>query len=238
MIYKNCGILYKDVSEKQRKEFIMSIYDILLFDLDGTLTDPKIGITKSVQYALSKFNIKEENLDNLEKFIGPPLMESFCDFYSFKEQEAVKAVQYYREYFSIKGIYENVLYPKIPELLIKLKNLNKKKIVATSKPTIFAEKILKHFKIYHHFSSVIGSNLDGTRTSKTEIIKFILSKLPDVKKENIVMIGDRKHDVIGAKNNGIHSIAVSYGYGTIEELINVNPTYIAGSVEELFELLC
>ncbi len=215
----------------------MASYRILLFDLDGTLTDSKEGITKSVQYALSKLGIIEDNLHNLEKFIGPPLDESFSGFYSLGKDEVRDAIKYYREYYSTKGIYENDLYPGIPELLKKLRESDKKMYIATTKPTIFAVEVLKHFNLDDYFSEIVGSFLDGRRTSKDELIKFILSRIPEVSKNKIVMIGDRRHDILGAKQTGIDSIAVSYGYGSLEELVKAEPTYIAGSIEELYQLI-
>jgi len=215
----------------------MATYDVVMFDLDGTLTDPKIGITKSVQYALSKFNIFEDNLDNLEPFIGPLPAESFQKYYSFKESRARQAAMFYREYFSKFGIYENVVYPGIPDLLMQLYRTRKKLIVATLKPTLFAEKILKRLELSDYFTLIVGSNLDGTRSSKAEIIQYVLSELPGILKQNIIMVGDHEQDIIGANNNGIDSIAVAYGYGSIEELQNANPTYFANSVEDLRVLI-
>ena len=211
----------------------MTGYDAVLFDLDGTLTDSKIGITKSVQYALSKFNIREDNLDNLESFIGPPLSESFQKHYGFELTQAQTAVGFYREYFSTTGMYENAVYPGIPDLLADLKNKRKELIVATSKPTVFANQILNTFNLYHYFTAVVGSHLDGTRTSKTEIIAHALSTLGKSKENSTVMVGDREHDVIGAQGNAIDSIAVTYGYGSLSELQRANPTYLADTVEDI-----
>ncbi|MCY6371403.1 HAD family hydrolase [Clostridium ganghwense] len=215
----------------------MSKYDVILFDLDGTVTDSKLGIAKSVQYSLSKYDIMVENLDDLEKFIGPPLLDSFQEFYLFDETKANEAVKHFREYFSKQGIFENAVYPKLPELLEELKKLNKTLIIATSKPTVFAKKILDHFNLSQYFSSIVGSNLDGTRTSKSEVINFVLSTLPNISKKNIVMVGDRKHDILGARQNGLDSIAVTYGYGTTEEFKKAEPTYYAESIDDLLELL-
>ena len=212
-------------------------YDAILFDLDGTLTDPKVGITKGIQYALSKFNIAEANLCKLEKFIGPPLFFALQEFYSFDEVAARQAVEFYREYLWNKGIYENHLYPGISELLVELKGASKNLIVATSKLTSMAEEVLKHFTLYGYFSLIIGCNPDSTRSAKTEIIQYILTELPELKTQKVVMIGDKEHDIIAAKNNGIDSIAVTYGYGSLEELRNAKPTHIANSVDELSELL-
>lgn len=206
-------------------------YSTILFDLDGTLTDPKMGITKSVQYALRKFNIIEEDLDKLEPFIGPPLANSFMELYSFSELESKKAVEFYREYFKDTGLYENELYAGMNKLLEMLINQKRVLMVATSKPTIFAEKILKYFNIDKYFDFICGSNLDGTMSDKTEIIRYIV-KEKNINKQRTVMVGDRKHDIIGAHNNGIDSIGVSYGYGSEEELKNSKPTHIIKSVQD------
>jgi phosphoglycolate phosphatase len=212
-------------------------YRYILFDLDGTLTDPKVGITKSVQYALAKYDIQVESLDDLEKFIGPPLKESFMEFYSFDEKTAIQAIEYYREYFRDKGIFENEVYEGIPDLLKELKNRGFIVAIATSKPTVFAEIIVEHFKLKEHFDIVVGSNLDGTRTSKAEVISHVIDELNIDNLEDVIMIGDRKHDVIGAQKNNIDSIGVLYGYGDIEEFQSVGPTYIVNSVNELYKLL-
>lgn len=212
-------------------------YKIILFDLDGTLSDPKVGITKSVQYALRKMDIAEPDLNKLESFIGPPLQDSFADFYNFNEVNVKTAIDYYRERFIEEGMFENELYLNIPRLLESLKQQQTILVVATSKPTVFAEQILKYFKIDQYFELVVGSNLDGTRTSKTEIIQYILDRYKDYKKEDFIMVGDRKHDLIGANNTGIDSIGVTYGFGSLEELSKENPTHIANGVEELSELL-
>ncbi|AKG37769.1 hypothetical protein VK70_14230 [Paenibacillus durus ATCC 35681] len=206
----------------------------ILFDLDGTLTDPKIGITKSVQYALAKFGIIEDNLDRLEPFIGPPLAYSFQEFYDFSEEDAWHAVQYYREYFADKGIFENELYAGIPELLSMLTQRQAVLIVATSKPLVFAERILKHFKLEHFFHAVVGSNLDGTLSDKSEIIRHIIEK-ENLNTASTVMIGDRKHDIIGAHTNGISSIGILYGYGSEAEMEAIGPTYCIRTVQELYE---
>ncbi len=214
------------------------MYATILFDLDGTLTDPKIGITKSVQYALRKLGIYEENLESLTRFIGPPLRDSFREYYLLDETRVQKAIEYYREYFSPYGIYENELYPEIPMLLDKLKTAGKYLVIATSKPTVFAEQILHHFDIRQYFDNVVGSNLDETRTTKEEVIEYALANIREEDKKKIVMIGDRKHDIIGAKMNHIDSIGVAYGYGSLEELQMEKPTHIVNDVEGLRKLLC
>lgn len=209
-------------------------YSTILFDLDGTLTDPKIGITKSVQYALSKYNIVVNDLDKLEPFIGPPLANSFKELYSFSESEARVAVDYYREYYSEKGIYENEIYEGMIELLEKLVSQDRVLMVATSKPTVFAERVLRYFNMDKYFDFVCGSNLDGSMSEKTEIINYIIGER-NVEKDKVIMIGDRKHDIIGAHNNRIASIGVGYGYGSEEEIVNINPTYYIKTVNGLIK---
>ncbi|WP_026673236.1 HAD family hydrolase [Alkalihalobacterium bogoriense] len=212
------------------------MYKFILFDLDGTLTDPKIGITSSVHYALTKMGIKDIDLSSLTAFIGPPLQESFQLFYSFQREQVQEAIHFYRERFVQKGIYENEMYSGIERLLSHLKTLGYTLIVATSKPTEFAIKIVEYFKIDRYFDMVIGSHLDGRRTSKAEIIQFILDSYDQENKAEFIMVGDRKHDIIGAHQCGIDSLGVLYGYGTEEELRGVEPTYIARNIEEIKRL--
>ncbi len=202
-------------------------YQYLLFDLDGTLTDPGIGITNSVMYALKKYNINVNDRACLYKFIGPPLIDSFMEFNNFSREQAEQAVIYYREYFMDKGLFENQPYEDIEHVLETLKAKQKTLIVATSKPTIMAEKILEHFELRQYFSEVVGSNMDNTRTTKSEVIQYILENRYITDLRQAVMIGDRKHDIIGAKTCGLDSIGVLYGYGDQEEHRKAGATYIA-----------
>lgn len=204
----------------------------MLFDLDGTLTDPKVGIINSILYALEKLNIKEERIDELDAFIGPPLRDSFVSRYNFSDDLAEKAIAFYREYFSTKGLFENEIYQEIPDLLDSLFTAKIQLFVATSKPTHYSDKIMKHFNIDKYFVDVIGSNLDNTRADKTEIISHIVS-VHRLKTENSLMIGDRKYDLIGAKNNSMKAIGVTYGYGSVEELSMYDSALIVNSVSEL-----
>lgn len=215
----------------------MGKYKVILFDLDGTLSDPKVGITKSVQYALQEMGIIEPDIDKLDCFIGPPIQVSFPEYYNFDEMQTLKAIDLYRERYKRKGMFENELYSDIPLLLKSLKEQGLTLVVATSKLTIFAEQILKYFNIDHYFQLIVGSNLDGTRTSKTEIIQYILKKYKEDNHSNFIMIGDRKYDIIGANNTEIDSIGVTYGYGSYEELSQYNPTYIAQNVNQLKDIL-
>ena len=215
----------------------MRSYKIILFDLDGTLTDPKVGITKSVQYALHKMGIHEKKLESLTCFIGPPIQDSFTDYYGFDEVQTQAAIDYYRARYKEKGMFENKLYEGIPPLLQALKDNQCTLVVATSKLTVFAEEILKYFQLDEYFDLVVGSNLNGTRSSKAEIIQFILDYYADYTREEFVMIGDRKHDINGANKTNIDSIAVCYGYGSIAELNDSKPTKIVETVEELHGFL-
>lgn len=211
-------------------------YDYILFDLDGTLTNPKVGITKSVAYALNHFGIIVSNLDELEVFIGPPLRESFLTIYHFDETTAEEAVSKYREYFSVTGKFENEVYPGIPELLNELKKQGKRLIVATSKPTEFSVQILEHFNLLSYFDFVAGSEMDGKRSHKDEVIRYALeeNKITDLSK--VVMIGDRNFDIIGASKVGIDAVGVLYGFGDRIEHEEAKATYIVETVEELSKL--
>lgn len=209
----------------------------ILLDLDGTITNPKEGITKSIQYALKKVGVEVENLDTLTKHIGPPLKEGFMEFWGFDEETANRLVHYYREYFAVTGIYENVVYDGMEELLKKLKVAGKTLIVATSKPEFFARQIMEYFHLDSYFTDICGSNLDGTRTKKGDVIAYAMEKNQITCKEDTIMIGDRSHDIIGAKENGIFSVGVLYGFGSEEEFKNNNANYIVKNIEELEKLL-
>ena len=208
----------------------------LLFDLDGTLTDPMVGITSSVQYALEKFGIHVRYLKELIPFIGPPLAESFQKFYGFSKEDAEKAIQYYREYYAPKGIFENEVYEGIPEMLAHLTEAGFTLLVATSKPTVFARKVLKHFGMEDYFSFVGGSELDGSRTKKAEVISYIL-KTCGIEAKEAIMIGDRRHDIEGGKACGLESVGVLYGYGTEQELTEAGADHIIRTGAELEDYL-
>jgi len=212
-------------------------YEICLFDLDGTLTDPKEGITKSVKHALAHFKIPVGNLDELVKFIGPPLRVSFPKFYGLSPKDTEIAVAKYRERFSIKGLFENEIYDGIKHMLETLKQSGKIIVLATSKPTIYANKILEHFGIAKYFTLVVGSELDGTRDHKCDVISYALDNLDPKRTKPAIMIGDREHDVIGAKKTNIPSIGVTYGYGDRPELENAGADIIVDSVVELQKIL-
>jgi len=215
----------------------MKNYKVVLFDLDGTLTDPKIGITKSVQHALQKAGVMVNDLDELEPFIGPPLQVSFQEIYGFNDTQITQAIRDYRERFTERGMFENKLYEDIPALLAHLKQQGYILTIATSKPTVFAEQILKYFQLESYFDLVVGSHLDGSRSAKGEIIAEVLQQLDSYPKEQFIMIGDRKYDLIGARENQIDAIGVTYGFGSLEELKNEEPTYIVDHVNDLLKYL-
>jgi phosphoglycolate phosphatase len=214
---------------------------VILFDLDGTLTDPGVGITNSVMYALERYGIYVNDRSELYKFIGPPLAQSFERFYGFSEAEAVAAVGAYREYFAEKGIFENEVFEGIEDLLKMLKAQGKKIGLATSKPEIYARQILEHFGLYTYMDFVSGSLLNGERTDKGEVIGWALELLKaqqgEVDREDIVMIGDREHDILGAKKNRISSIGVTFGYGSREELTDAGADVVVSDMEALAKLL-
>lgn len=208
----------------------------ILFDLDGTLSDPKEGITRSVQYSLKKLSLPFKTQDELEIFIGPPLIHSYRDIFNLDEERSLLAVKYFREYFNETGKFENTLYTGIPELLAELKKKGYRLAVATSKPTLFAQQIISHFNLNSFFDSVTGSHLDNTRTDKKEIIQAVLTEL-GLSAEEAIMVGDRKYDILGARALGVNSAGVLYGYGSRQEMEEAAPDYTASTVEELSKIL-
>lgn len=212
-------------------------FDTILFDLDGTLTDPAEGITNSVIYALKKMGIAPPERKELLKFIGPPLAQSFEKYFNLSYEQSLKAVDIYREYFAPKGLFENTLFDGVPEMLKSLKKDGKKIVLATSKPTVFANKILKHFNLYNFFDLTVGSNLDGSLTNKAEVITVALERLGNIKKDRAVMVGDRSHDIVGGIKNGLFTVGVTFGYGSEEELKAAGASHIVNSVKELTEFL-
>ena len=210
--------------------------EYILFDLDGTVTNPQEGITNSVKYALEYFGIHIEDNSTLNKYIGPPLRQSFMEYAGLSEEQSHIGMMKYREYFGPKGIYENKVYEGIPELFEKLKSEGKKMILATSKPWIYAEIILEKFDLKKYFDFVAGSEMNGVRTNKADVIKYAIDKY-NIPINNAVMIGDREHDIIGARKNGLMTIGVLYGFGNKGELKSAGADYIAESVENLFDLI-
>lgn len=212
------------------------MYKAILFDLDGTLTESGEGITKCVQYALEKLGKPEADLKKLEVFIGPPLMEQFMKYAGLDEETARRAVEYYRERYSTIGIFENRPYPEVEEMLQELKRKKYLLAVASSKPEYFVKQILDYFHLTEYFDEIVGSELNGSRTNKTEVIEETLRRLGlDKHREQVIMVGDKEHDVLGARAAGLECVAVSYGYGTEEELTAAQPLQTVSSTEEILD---
>ena len=203
-----------------------------LFDLDGTLTDNSVGIMKSARFALEHMGVPNAEESTLRRFIGPPLHLSFMEFYGFSEEKAFEAVEQYRVRYREKGVYENELFPGMDETLRALKSAGAGLCVATSKPTVFTEIILKQHGVYDLFDHVVGSNLDGTLTDKTEVIREVLRRIGENRGE-AYMVGDRSFDIIGAKNCALKSVGVYFGFADPGELEEAGADYIADTVEEL-----
>lgn len=214
----------------------MRRYEVILFDLDGTLTNPFIGISQSVQYALKKMGMDVPHTDELHSFVGPPIQESFVQKCHMTEPEVKMAISYYRERYTDKGIFENEIYPGIEQLLGLLKDEGYHLIIATSKPTVFAERIAAHFGLDQYFDHIIGSFLDGNRSNKEAIINHIIALYPENRPADFLMVGDRMHDIIGAHKAGIDSIGVLYGYGSESELRQSKPLFLAESIGELVSI--
>lgn len=213
-------------------------FDYFLFDLDGTISDSKIGILNCVKYALEALNIDDYDEEYLLNFIGPPLKKSFIKFFNLDDKKADYAVEKYRERFIIKGIYENVMYDGIYNLLYKLSSV-KTLAIATSKPQKFTEVILKNYKIFDFFKVIVGSEFDGTRSDKTEVILEVLNQLGinENEKNRVLMIGDRKYDILAAKKCGLKSLGVKFGCAELDELEKAEADYLAESVDELEKFL-
>ena len=209
------------------------MYKYALFDLDGTLTDPELGITNCVAYALRHFGIEVEDLHSLRPFIGPPLVDSFMRFYSFSKEDALEATNKYRERFETVGLYENEAYGAIYGVLDELRRAGVTLAVASSKPEIFTKKIIEHFDMSKYFAAVCGSELDGRRVNKAEVIAYALDKLGSPPSSDVIMIGDREYDIIGAHKNGVAATGVLYGFGSKEELTSAGADKIAATPEEI-----
>lgn len=214
----------------------MKIHTIL-FDLDGTLTDSGEGIMNAVRYTLERYE-KAATEEELRSFIGPPLQTQFEQFLKVSEEEGKRAVSIYREYYTKRGIYENKVYPGIPDVLKQLKQAGFRLCIATSKPEKFAVQIAEHFNFAQYFDRIGGALMDGNRTKKREVIEYVLTEeqIGD-QREGILMVGDRKHDICGAKQTGLRSMGVLYGYGSQEELETAGADWIAETPEDIWSIL-
>lgn len=209
----------------------------IFFDLDGTLTDPGLGITNSVMHALKYYNIEAESRESLYPFIGPPLVDSFMKYYGFTREQGIEAVEHYREYYRDRGVYEASVYEGIPELLLALKKEGKTLIVASSKPEEFVVRVLKHFDLYKYFDCVAGATMDSGRVKKDDIIAYAMEKFKINESNDAIMIGDREIDVFGGKKFGMKTVGVLFGYGCLEELSAAGADVIVGSADELRRIL-
>ena len=211
------------------------MYQYLLFDLDGTLTDSQEGITKCVQYALHSFGVEEPDLEKLRPFIGPPLIDSFMEFYGWTEDQARAGTQKYRERFEIRGMFENRVYGGIPKTLEVLREHGKHLVIASSKPEKYVKTILEHFDLRKYFLEVVGASMDEQRNSKAEVIREAFRRLgiSEEKKSQALMIGDRRHDVEGAQACGLNSLGVYFGYAEEGELEKAGADFIVSTVPEM-----
>jgi len=211
--------------------------EYIFIDLDGTIINSKIGITRAIEYTLGQWNIIVEDLESLTKFIGPPIKDTFIEDYNFSEEEASVATELYRKYFEENGFCEDEVYEGIEELLLRLKQANKKMIVATSKRETTARRIIEYFKLSKYFDDICGADLGEGRSKKEEVIRYAIEKNGIMDYSKVVMVGDRKYDIEGAKAVGIPSIGVLYGFGSREELIEAGANQIAVTVEDLYEVI-
>lgn len=208
-------------------------FKYIFFDLDGTLTDPAEGITNSFIFALNYFNIEIPSYKTLCSFIGPTLISTFQDFFHFSASQTEEAIKKYREYFATKGLFENSVYKGIPELLQFLTEKGFSLFVTTSKPQEYAQRILEHYDLSKYFIHIFGANMNEKHGEKGGIIQQAINSSKIANKSEILMIGDRKYDIQGAKQNNIYSCAVLYGYGSYQELSKENPDFLVSSVEEI-----
>lgn len=215
----------------------MKTYQYILFDLDGTLTDPGLGITNSILYALREMGAELPERESLYRFIGPPLAKTFLEF--FPDEKVQEAIDTYRVYFRAKGMFENTVYDGIPHLLRELKARKIPAAVATSKPEEFAVTILEHFGLAEYFTVIGGAAMDGSRSEKQQVMEYVLDKL-NVSPDHLpqcIMTGDRKYDIQGAKALGMTAIGVSWGYGNQEELTNAGADAVADTPAQLLDII-
>jgi len=211
-------------------------FQAVLFDLDGTIIDPKQGIINSIMYAIKEYGLEENNPETLDSFIGPPLQHSFQKRYGLGDDEAMELVRLYRVYYAKKGIFESYLYPGIEALIKNLFQQNIFMSLATSKPIKYADDLMRHFNLDPYFEFTAGALMDGKRTDKIEVIQYALDHIPPFEKEEILMLGDREFDIDGGKHHGLHTAYARWGYGLDKVIIKSNPNYILDSPMELLDI--
>lgn len=209
----------------------------VLFDLDGTLTDSQEGIMNSIEYTLNHFGIQVEDRRSLRRWLGPPLVDSLMKYHGFDRERALEGVKVYREYFDVRGIFENRVYDGIENLLEKLQSEGYILMTATSKPEVAARRIADHFHLTRYFTFIGGASLDDSRVHKGDVIRYVLetNRIEDL--STVMMVGDRENDIMGARQNGLESIGVLYGYGDREELEAAGADHIAETVESIADFL-
>lgn len=213
------------------------MYDYLLFDLDGTVVDSGEGVTNSVAYALGKKGIEVEDRKKLYVFLGPPLVDSFSKYYGFSHDEGLECVKFYREYYNVKGIFENTVYDGIVDVMIKARKMGKKIILATSKPEEYAKRILDRLGLTKYFDLIAGATMDESRNEKAGVVRYALETFGISDTSKVIMIGDREHDVIGAAQNGVDTIGVLFGFGNEEELLSAGAIHIAATPADILKFI-
>ena len=209
----------------------------VLFDLDGTLTDSREGIVNSIVYMLDYYQIAIQDRAGLQPWLGPPLKESLMKYCGFTEKKALEGVAVYREYFDRQGIFENKVYPDVEEMLRSLREEGYQLLVATSKPETAAVRVLEHFDLAEYFTYIGGATLDDSRVRKGDVIRYVLKACRIEEKAQAIMVGDREHDVQGAKENGLEVAGVIYGYGSWDELTGAGADYLVSKPMDLVKLL-
>lgn len=209
----------------------------VLFDLDGTLTDSQDGIMTAIEYALEYYGIQVKERDSLRPFLGPPLSESMQKYCGFGRVKAVEAVEKFREYYNTRGKFENKVYPGVESMLKAVQETGCRLYVATSKPEEIAREILEHFGLAGYFDYIGGATSDDSRVKKSDVVRYVMDKAGIVRPDEAVMVGDRKHDIVGAKENGLEAVGVLYGYGDRQELEAAGADYLAEQAEEIIRFL-
>lgn len=235
--FGNVDQYFYRIEDFSQLELLFESFDYLFFDLDGTLTDPALGITNSFVHAFEHFGLEVPSYETLCTFIGPPLVETFKTHLGFSEEKAMEGVKAYREYFADKGLFENSVYDGIEGMLKVLKEGGKHLVVATSKPEPYAIKIMEHFGLSKYFDSICGSLLDESRSKKAEVIEYALKLNNVTDKSKVLMIGDREHDIFGAQQNGLKSCGILFGYGNMTEFVNAKADFIFSDINSLKDFL-
>jgi len=209
----------------------------VLFDLDGTIIDSSEGITKAVLYTLKHYGIEENDSEKLKAFIGPPLSQSFMKYYGFSLERADEAIHVYREYYNVDGIFQCSLYKGVEACLKRLKDNNNWIAIASSKPEIACRRILEYHNILQYFDEVSGASMDRSVEGKEEVIEQLFKRWPNIDKSDMVLVGDTIFDIMGANAKGIKSIAVSFGFGNVDDMVKEGALSVCNHMDELAEMI-